>query len=363
MCYIVCLIAASLPVCSQSSQAATEGFESLITVHGLNKTTPSQATSSGNEGPIPHITAMVIDAVGVICNSLLIIAILFDPLKVLRKGAWFTIFNLSIADLIAAGSNFMNIGAVKFPIKNEISAGIFFYLWMFGVSASFMLLTFLTIQTYIIVKYPIQSRFIISGKKICLSCLVIWTLATLLGFGSVLHRIKKDFAFELSMKIYISQIAVLELTVVVQLLLKVLIIREIVASARNIEGEAERRDHTKYKEVAKTVVILIVILIVTALPYFAAKQIEYLYKLRVVRGDELIRLFSNYYEPVAVLNFALNPILYSLRLPDYRRSLLALLCKCKQRRDASHSFTSMRTAMSLKSATSLPELDKEMTTL
>ena len=226
-----------------------------------------------------------------------------------------------------------------------------------------MLLTFLTIQTYIIVKYPIQSRFIISGKKIGLSCLVVWSLATLLGFGSVLHRIKKDFAFALSMKIYIAQIAVLELAVVVQLVLKVLIIREIVASARNIEGEAERRDHTKHKEIAKTILILIAILIVTALPYFVAKQIEYLYKLRVVRGDPLVRLFSNYYEPVALLNFALNPVLYSLRLPDYRRSLRSLLCKCRQQRDASHSFSSMRTAMSLKSATSFPEVGKEMTTL
>jgi hypothetical protein len=307
---------------------------------------------------------MTIDAVGVVSNTFLIIAILFDPLRVLRKGAWITILNLSIADLIAAASSFMMIGSpVEFHIRNRIIYSFFEFFWMFGVSASFMLLTFLTIQTYIIVKYPIRSRFIISVKRIALFCSLVWAFAILFGFSNVMYVIRSDLTLPQNMKIHITRIAILELTVVVQLVLKIFIIREIVASAQNFRGGSERQSYSKHKEIAKTILILVVILIVTALPYFIAKQIEYLYKLDIVGGDTLVRLFSNYYEPVAVLNFAFNPILYSLRLPEYRRSLLALLPKCRKQRDTPPTLTSMRTAMSVKTAASPPEQVNEMTKL
>ncbi|CAB4024554.1 5-hydroxytryptamine receptor 2A-like, partial [Paramuricea clavata] len=237
-----------------------------------------------NEGRTARIAAMTVDAVGVLCNTLLIIAILVDPLNVLRKGAWFTILNLSIADLIAALSNFMNIGLrTEFESTNSVTLAVFNFFWMFGASGSFMLLTLLTIQTYVIVKYPIRSRLMISGKKIGLACAVIWILAFLLGLGNVAYL---DFAdihikFAQLMTIYIAQVAVLELAVVVQVILKVLIIREIMKSGLNTEVNAEHRNN-KHKEIAKTIVMLNVILIVTALPYFVAKQMEYLWRVDTI---------------------------------------------------------------------------------
>ena len=196
-----------------------------------------------------------------------------------------------------------------------------------------MLLTFLTIQIYLIAKYPIRSKLMISGKKIGLSCILIWILAILLGLSNIAY-IRPDLSLGQLMKIYIAQISVLELSVLVQAILKVLIIREIMKNGPETEVLVNaEQSNTKHKEIAKTIVILNVILIVTAFPYFVAKQIEYLYKLEVIQDDVLARLFSNNYEPIAALNFALNPILYSLRLSDYRRSLIVLFCTCFHRNE------------------------------
>ena len=305
-----------------------------------------------DEGRTVRIAAMTVDVVGVLCNTLLIIAILVDPLNVLRKGAWFTILNLSIADLIAALSNFMDIGLqTEFESSKSDALPVFHFFWMFGAGGSFMLLTLLTIQTYVIVKYPIRSRLMISGKKIGLACAVVWILAILLGLGNVAY-LDMDFKHTQLMMIYIAQIAVLELVVVVQVVLKALIIREIMKSTRDTEISAEHRNK-KHKEIAKTIVILNVILIVTALPYFVVKQMDFLYRLGVLRSHFWAR-FANKYEPIAVLNFALNPLLYSLRLSDYRRSLLAFLHQCRhERRLRSESTTrSTRTAMSVQSRSS-----------
>ena len=114
----------------------------------------------------------------------------------------------------------------------------------------------------------------ISGKKIGLSCILIWILAILLGLSNIAY-IRPDLSLDQLMKIYIAQISVLELSVLVQVILKVLIIREIMKRRRETEVLVNaEQSNTKHKEIAKTIVILNVILIVTAFPYFVAKQIE-----------------------------------------------------------------------------------------
>ena len=314
-----------------------------------------------HEGRATRIASMTIDFIGVFCNTLLIIVILVDPLNLLRRGAWFTILNLSIADLLAAASNFIEVSLPsEFHTQSITTLRTARFFWMFGAGGSFMLLTFLTIQIYLIAKYPIRSKLMISSKKIGLSCTLIWILAILLGLSNIAY-IRHDLSLDQLMKIYIAQISVLELSVLVQVILKVLIIREIMKSRRETEVLASaEQSNTKHKEIAKTIVILNVILIVTAFPYFVAKQIEYLYKLEVIQGDVLVRLFSNYYEPIAVLNFALNPILYSLRLSDYRRSLIVLFCTCPPKRGFCKRLSKDRAGTSV---TSFRATIQETTTL
>ncbi|XP_028393213.1 lysophosphatidic acid receptor 4-like [Dendronephthya gigantea] len=312
--------------------------------HNNSETLNKSDAGTRHEGTVPHTITIIVDAIGVLSNTLLILAILVDPLNLLRKGAWFTILNLSIADFTASLSNFLMVGLqVHFNRPNPVVLRTCRFFWYFGSGGSFLLLALLTAETYVIVKYPIRSKTMLTAKKVRLLCAGVWIIAILLGISNVQYAIFKT-PFERAMKFYIAQIAVLELAVIVQVLLKVLIIREILRSEHSIGTNSEQRTN-KHKEIAKTIVILNVMLIVTAFPYFVAKQIEYLYRLKVIRGDGLARFFSYYYQPVAVLNFALNPILYSLRLPDYRRSLFALPCHCEKRVFES-GLASMRTALS-----------------
>ena len=297
---------------------------------------------------------MTVAIIGVFCNMILIAVIIVDPLHLLRKGAWFTILNLSIADLTAAASNFLEISLqTEFPPPNLTALSVVRFFWMFGAGGSFMMLTFLTVQIYLIAKYPIRSKLFMSGKKIALSCTLIWILAIMFGLSNIVYAFH-FFNFQQIMKIYIVQIAFLELAVLIQVTLKVFIIYEIMKSRRETEVLVSAEQNTKHKEIAKTILILNVILIVTAFPYFVAKQIEYLFKLGVIRGDALARLFSNYYQSIALLNFALNPILYSLRLSDYRRSLIALFCSCPpecgafKRLSRARAGTHLRTSMFLR---------------
>ncbi|XP_028408965.1 succinate receptor 1-like [Dendronephthya gigantea] len=284
---------------------------------------------------------MAVTLLGMICNFLLILLITIDPLNILRRGAWFTILNLSIADFLACLDHFVKsyhfyIRDLKtlFKMNSELE-----FFWMLSVGASFMLLTFLTLQVYSIIKYPMKSRYIVTRHKVALSCLFIWVLAIGLGFSEISY-----LWTDKSLYIYIGGIAVLELATIIQVLLKILIIYEILGSG--CEGMCSETQNERQKDIAKTVMMLNVILIVTAFPYFVAKQIELGERVVGTETSSFLRKFPYLYEPVALLNFVANPILYSLRLQDYRQSLIALFTfKCKYRH-RSQSISSQRTLAS-----------------
>lgn len=279
-------------------------------------------------------TILGVTFVGMFCNFLLTLIITIDPLKILRRGAWFTILNLSIADFIACLDQFIrsylhHVDDMK-TLKTILHQIQFF--WMFAVGASFMLLTFLTFQVYAIIKYPMKSRYMMTRHKVALACLIIWILAIGMGLSEIAY-----LWTEKPLNVYIGNIAVLELATVIQVVLKILIVVEILGS--RCEGVNSETQNEKQKEVAKTVMILNVILIVTAFPYFVAKQIEYRERIVGTGTSSILTKFSYYYEPVAFLNFVANPIMYSLRLQDYRQSMIALFTfKCKHRhRNSSQS--------------------------
>ncbi|XP_028401803.1 lysophosphatidic acid receptor 4-like isoform X2 [Dendronephthya gigantea] len=275
---------------------------------------------------------MSVSSIGMLCNLLLILVMLINPLKVLHRGAWVTILNLSIADCLASGSLFSKLCFHQIegetpPKWLEITLN---FLWMFSVSASFMLLALLTVQVYMIIKYPVKSRLMITKCKIAVTGTIIWILAICMGLSQISYiwMINDD----LSMRVfclYIVAIAILEIATAFQVVLKILIAIEILKSRRQLKNA--KIPNKKEKDVAKTVIILNLILIVTAFPYFVAKQIAYVTRLRL-GTDPMFINFSYYYEPIALLNFVTNPLLYSLRLQDYRRSLLALFnFNCKKR--------------------------------
>ncbi|XP_046862249.1 type-1 angiotensin II receptor A-like [Xenia sp. Carnegie-2017] len=287
---------------------------------------------------------MAVSVIGVLSNSLLIVVIVLDPLLIIRRGPWITIFNLAIADFIASLSKFLILGlgfAFKITVPNEIMFSCF-YLWMLGAAGSFFLLTSLTWQTYTTAKHPMHSRQILSTKKITILCVTIWFVAGCLALGEISHEIF-DISFDQVMHIYITEYAVLEFAVFLQIIMKCFIIKEVMLSRRNANMNGQQQN-SKHIEIAKTIVILNIVLFVTAFPYFVAKQVEFIERLGKIQSS-YARHFAEHYEPVALLNFALNPILYALRLTNYRNSLKSLFKCVPISKGNMHTGNSCKTTM------------------
>ena len=270
-----------------------------------------------------NIVSMTASAVGAVLNIAVIIAIVVDPLKVLCKGPWITILSLAIADVITCISSFLLWGSEDFnPARILLYDQIVDYFWGFGYSASFLMLTFFTVQIFFITKYPMKSRYWLTTTKIILFGMGLWFLAILLGLGNIAWV---HFQWQESLKISIAQYGILEIVTIVQVALQIQVAVEIVKSGRRI---SENDEITKHKKIAKTVIILTLVLFITALPYFVLRQIEFSTRLKYFGENKTIQILkciSVLYTPIAMMNFVANPILYSLRLPDYKNSLLAMV--------------------------------------
>ncbi|XP_046859218.1 uncharacterized protein LOC124452675 [Xenia sp. Carnegie-2017] len=273
-----------------------------------------------------YVATIPVGSAGILFNALLILVILCDPLKILHRGAWMTILSLSISDTMACSARVASSVIVKWwdfdlTEKSRIYTEFF---WQFGVNGSFLSLTLLTLQTFMIVKYPVKSRLAMSSGRVVFMIGILWVVS----LGLALPEID-DISKDTRKYFFVATVSVLEMATLVQIIVKILIIREILSPSEALRSGIQ---HKYQREVAKTVIILIFILIVTALPYFIAKQIEYIRRIKDGSYNLTIK-FPYYYEPIAIANFVANPIVYSFRLRDYRKSLLFLFFHYKKNKN------------------------------
>jgi hypothetical protein len=272
-----------------------------------------------------------------------------DPLKILRKGPWVTILNLAIADFISCISCFFVRGQPFFIPESYLYYDLTSFGWGFGYSASFLWFTFLSVQIFVITKFPLKSRYWFTTLKVVLVGIAIWLFAFLLGLGKIIYLL--NWRKTTNLKFWTARIGVLQIAVVVQIVLNVQVAVEIIRSGRSTGNP----HNAKHKNIAKTVIILTLILFLTAFPYFLLKQLELLVRLGYFdqgKTARVLRYLSYCYAPIAMLTFAANPILYALRLPDYGQTLLAFVGKSRRissRRSTQNRSSQLTNTFSLKS--------------
>ncbi|XP_028408967.1 succinate receptor 1-like [Dendronephthya gigantea] len=340
--FFMCVVLASETTTSVLS-ASTNSTHTTGTGNDTTNPNPKKWNFlSDDDNDILTKTAMSVAALGALLNFIVIIVMTLDPLKILRKGhAWITILNLAIADFISCVFGFCLFGRKYFAKSHDydlIYKRINAFGWGFGSAASFFVLTFFMVQIFAITKFPLKSRSWFQTRKVVSIIIVIWFLAFLLG----LCYVASEFftGIETIFNIYITRIAILQVAVLVQLILNIQVVVEIVRSGRNVGNP-----QNKHKVLAITVIILTTILFFTAFPYFTIKQLEFIARSGRLGDDKWQDIFldlSRIYLPIALLNFAVNPILYSLRLPDYRRTLVVLVCKRQRKKFSPMTATSTK---------------------
>ena len=122
------------------------------------------ATRKDNGIPYFDLPVIVISIVGVVSNVLLLVAFIKGPLKCFRNTGTYLVMNLSAFDcLMGVFSSLAHIT----PRNSALNPFFYFFVFWMGV-VSFVSITSISIDRYLVVAYPIKHRILMNAKVMIL---------------------------------------------------------------------------------------------------------------------------------------------------------------------------------------------------
>ena len=260
--------------------------------------------------------ANAVSLFGIITNGLLLFAIFKDPLKCFRNSGTYFVINLSVSDCLTS------LFAPVFDIEIYITAGTYsifkiFVVWL-GV-ASLLSLASISVDRYLMVAYPFKHRILMKGKVILLWLTTVWVVSyvasVLTGFFG--WRRDRNHVFTFCGIIIILTAFIYALTYH-----KLRQQSRSIALQTSIEAGAQMMRILKDTQFLKTIIIIACTAFVCVVPPMIFFQISDL--LGFIGKDITSRKI---FISIFYINFAVNPLIYILRLPKYRKTFYLVYCK------------------------------------
>ena len=264
--------------------------------------------------------------IGVVGQVLLLIAFIKDPKKCFRNSATYLVANLAVSDLTVclcfpfratASSMEFTGGSISYP-KWQLEAAVAI------LSVSFLTVLSLTIDRFLLVVYPFKHRYLVSGKRMIIWIALIWLVSIL--------RFTKDVIFGVEYYEHFMACGLILSNVVLTVVFYSLTYRSIRRQAKTIS----RRNHTSTEDRAATsrvlrekrflhtiiIIVAISVISITPLSIFAL-----LFLVDNTIYGSFINVLECVFHTIHITNFAVNPLLYIWRLPQYRKTFKILYCR------------------------------------
>ena len=190
-----------------------------------------------------------------------------------------------------------------------------------------MSLMFLSVERIIAFREPFASRSIVTVKRTIIAIVLIWIFSMSCGTLVYFKQVETQFAMTL----------VFEVCVVIFLVSQAYIIMKMQKRKRKnlfcdhdvsiVTRKHMEKQQNYNQNVTKAVSILIIVVVVTLLPYMVALQIYFLSELHFrppldPKTQRFLTEFIYYFYPIELINFIVNPIIYAYRLKRYRNAFL-----------------------------------------
>ena len=268
--------------------------------------------------PLPIVLAESI--IGILLNCLLLVVIIRNPLKNLRKRGCLTITSLAIADLM---SNVGSAGLCFYPgearddRKNIWPVKSYYTIVHAGFTASFFMLFLLSIEVYIVTRYPLTAHLKLTKRKTLWVIIFLWLAALAVASSNFWQN-------DYPAIVFIVVVTALELAVMAVLMFRILVILNV---RRNRREVAQLMPQGSQADNGLTVsfLLLFVVYLVTAFPYFVVEQVHLLWHIKPDWNISFDHAAIPYAATLAHINYLINPLIYAYRMPYYRNGLISLL--------------------------------------
>ena len=271
--------------------------------------------SMGDEFAYVNLLRIMIGTFGAVSNVLLLVAFIKDPLKCFRNSGTYLVMNLSVSDCITSllcGLLFeIARGTFLYPILG------FFFFWIAGVS--FVSITSISIDRFLMVAYPIKHRILVKGK-----IMILWISGTwITNFAASIFILFSDIRDSRNRQVLCTCCMIL---VIISAVMYSSTYYKLKKQSRNLalqnstENRAQEIRILKEKRFLKTIIIIACVAFVCTVPCLLLFLFyEYQSSALKVPYTICISMFLS--------NFAVNPLIYIIRLPNYRKTFYLLYCR------------------------------------
>ena len=272
------------------------------------------ASDMGNElSYFSSVSGIMICILGVVSNVLLLVAFVKDPLKCFRNSGTYLVMNLSVSDcslcLLCLVLN-INRSKASQPILQ------FFISWTGGVS--FISITSISIDRFLMVASPIKHRILMKGKVIVLWISAIWIVNCVVPLSLNFSDIDGTNT-RLGLSTFSVIVIILSSVMYSSTYYKLKKQSRNIALQNSTDDRAQEIRILKEKRFLKTIIIIACIAFVCTVPFFVL-YLFYDSLSFLVNDSQAFAIFHTVSTVIFQMNFAVNPSIYILRLPNYRKA-------------------------------------------
>ena len=286
-------------------------MKNMSTTTGSNNTSSSSSELSSKTEGIAFCTVFALEVVFVAVGNLLTI-VLFAMNKNLRKKSLFLVINMSFADLI--------LGSLCMPFYIYL-VGVHYQLWterlqnfvgiLFRIidilfsQASIISATLISVERFYAIFWPLKHRTL-SMRAYRIVILITWAIAILVS--TVLNLLLNFLSFKHAIFAWAPYVSTLLFIVCG---CNIGIWRKF---RRGRMASQQQNRVVQNQRLTKTLLFVSIIALISWIPFIIVNLF-----LALERPD-----LSTYYYTTDILNYSnsfLNPILYALRIPEFKQAL------------------------------------------
>ena len=268
----------------------------------------------------PYIAYSIIGFFGVTSNALLVIALIKDPLKCFKNSGTYFFINLSVSDLLTSLYGFSLLHKAIFT--SEFKMVTKFLTLTIGI-VSFATMASVSIDRFLLVAYPLKHHQLLTRKVMILWLLVIWISGIALPMSGLFF----DYQMSLMLTINCLDISLVLFSVAMYAITYSTLKKHSknIAQRNATEGRAQEIRILKEKKFLKTITLVACIAFFCIVPPMISFQLNR--SLDFWNDDLETVVLHEMFIHIFYINFAVNPIIYVLRLPNYRKTFYSIYCK------------------------------------
>ena len=251
---------------------------------------------------------------GAISNFFLIIAFIKDPLKCFRNLGTYFIANLAVSDFLAC---FVSLFTCCVPTH---------WLLAFDLAlpvtsiVSFLTIASISLDRFLMVAYPLKHRVMMKGKPVNIWLSFIWIAGFIYPMKECIPHMKTSLhAFIVNI---VAGVIIALSCVIYGFTYHKLQKQSKNVALENLPNRQQQMRFIKEKQFLRTITLIACISFVCSIPTTTV------YQYTVFKYGMVSRTLTGIVYGFFYFNFAVNPLVYVLRFPNYRKSFYQLYC-CK----------------------------------